>query len=150
MLQRATMPIALAGVLALGPLYTYEVEDPVRRVTSLSAQKALDGIGVNCFTKGVDGFLACAPSETMFYLFYVALAGAGISAVLAILGIFPLLRKLAAVAGLITALIALAATALTGFKVLGGNGQLAWGAYATGGLALLMVLTSLFALRSDD
>ena len=69
------------------------------------------------------------------------------------LGIVPIIRKLSALVGLAAGVVAIVAAGMVGLNVFGGGDEktaLAWGLYATAGVAVLLVLTSLFGLRSED
>ncbi|MEM8988169.1 MAG: hypothetical protein AAGC95_15750 [Pseudomonadota bacterium] len=158
MLQRIAVPAGLAGVLALGPLYTYETEDPIRQTSVTTTTTAFQEISptIDCVMQnGFAAAMQCTPDTPLGALFVGGFAGALIVAVLGLLGVVPGVKKLGALFGLLTGGAAGAGVGWIGYNVMSGsdaanNAVLGWGAYGAGGIAVLMVLMGLLGMRSDD
>ena len=152
---RILLSLAVAAAAFFGPWFVETAEGSRTGVRQdVIAGDFFAGDTVSCALAGtisVGG--ECAPAGGLEGTLVTAAVGLGVlSAALNVLGLLPVVCRLTSVFALAAGVAGVAAFGMVGVGVMGdsGLGALRWGAYATGGFGLLLLLAGLSGLRGDD
>lgn len=156
---RILLPLAIVAAMFFGPMYSYEVDNPVsgREEQAMVTGDQFIGGAVNCMRQIKLPFgEGCAseaeineskmPSRVMSW-------AASLSAGAALIGVLGLLPFIGRITSIVTLLAGLGALAAMGFFVISmmgsevGLGGVQWGAYLASGAALLTTISGLSGMR---
>ncbi len=156
---RILLPLAIVAAMYFGPMYSYEVDNPVsgREEQAMVSGEQFIGGAVNCVRKLKAPFgEACASnaeingSKTPARVMSLAASLAIGAALIGVLGLLPFVGRLTSIVTLLAGLGGLAAMGFFLVSMMGSNVGLAgvqWGAYLASGAALLTTISGLSGLR---
>lgn len=156
---RILLPLAIVAAMFFGPMYSYEVDNPVsgREEHAMVTGDQFIGGAVNCMRKlklpfGED----CAseaeinestmPSRVMSWAASLSVG----AALIGVLGLLPFIGRLTSIVTLLAGLGSLAAMGYFVVSMMGsevGLGGVQWGAYLASGAALLTTISGLSGMR---
>ena len=152
---RILLSLAVAAAAFFGPWFVEETRGAItgsREAVVLGDVFAGDTVA--CALSGTLSLSgACAPEGGLMGALVTAAVGLGVlSAALNVLGLLPVIGRLTSLFAIAAGAAGVAALGVVATSVMGeaGLGALRWGAYATGGFGLLLVLAGLSGLRGDE
>ena len=152
---RIIIPLILLGIYWFGPLATESVDGQYGASELQITAKNFIQPTLDCVMAGDYSFAEdCRHegAEMMGLVFSAAAVGAALAALFGVLGMLSFLSGIAGFFAVIGGAVALAATGwftVDAFMNKSEAIQIAWGAWASGGVALLMMLLGLVSMREE-
>lgn len=156
---RILLPLAIVAAMFFGPMYSYEVDNPVsgREEQAMVTGDQFIGGTVDCVRKLKPPFgEECVseaeineskmPSRVMSWAASMSIG----AALIGVLGLLPFIGRVTSIVTLIAGLGALGAMGFFLVSMMGsdvGLGGVQWGAYLTSGAALLTTISGLSGMR---